>query len=338
MTSERDTPLSEARLLDWLARHPQHLPENVSVGIGDDAAVLRPPGWQALSTDLLIEGVHFRPEWISPWLLGSKAARVNLSDLAAMGARPSGLLLGLGLPRERAAGWFEPLLEGLLECCRRFQCPLLGGDLSSAPCLTLSVTVLGDLEGAAGVSRTGGRAGDRIAVIGPLGESRRGLELLQHERFPALAAVDSEAALEALAEPARARLLRSHFLPHPQHEAGLWVRRQGIASAMIDVSDGLAADLGKLARASRVRAVLDAGALTGGGPESDLDIMLNGGEDYALLFTLNEEDRHRLGTGYPDELPPCREVGRLETGQPGVWLSQGGRRRLLDAEGYDHFS
>lgn len=338
MTSDSPNPKSEARLIDWRTRHPQLLPENVAAGIGDDAAVLRPGGFQALSTDLLIEGVHFRPEWISPWLVGSKAARVNLSDLAAMGARPGGFLLALGLPRERVADWFEPLLEGFLECCRRFQCPLLGGDLSAAPCVTVSVSVVGDLEGTAGVKRSGARAGDRIAVIGPLGESRLGLQLLEQERFPGLGAVRSEAELEALAAPHRARLLRSHFLPHPQLEAGLWLRRQGIASAMIDVSDGLAADLGKLAHASRVRAVLDAESVTGGRPESDLDIMLDGGEDYALLFTLDETDRHRLDNGYPESLPPCRELGRLEAGEPGVWLSQGGRRRRLDAEGYDHFS
>ncbi len=331
----------EFELIDWLRRQTQDLPREIIRDIGDDAAILRSEEPLAVSKDLLVEGVHFRREWISPWLLGCKALRVNLSDLAAMSARPLACLLGLGLPKELCGAWFEPFMEGFLQETREYRCPLIGGDLSAAPSILVSVTVLGRVDAPGPIYRDQARAGDRIGLVGPVGRSRRALQLLSKRTFPGLTLVRNRAQLRKLGTDEETDLLHTHFLPEPQLEAGLWLGQRGLARASIDVSDGLAADLGKMAAASGLRAVLEAEALVprgSGGEPSDLDIMLHGGEDYALLFSADQEILDQLRSEYPPQLPPFRVVGRFEPGQPGVWLDEDSQLRLIEDKGFDHFS
>jgi thiamine-monophosphate kinase len=286
------------------------------VGIGDDAAVLQAPdGRVVASTDLLVENRHFRRDWSSPREIGGKAAAQNLADIAAMGAVPTALLIGLAAPPDLPVAWAEDMAAGLADECSRAGAAVAGGDLSGAPLIMLAVTALGDLEGRAPVTRAGARPGDMVAVAGVLGHSAAGLALLR----------------AGLSEPAD--LLAAHRWPHPDYPAGPDAARLR-ATSMIDVSDGLAQDLGHLAGQSGVRIdvasarlpvsnVLRAAADALGG-QDPLDWVLTGGEDHALVAT------------FPPEVPVSGRwsvVGRVHEGQ-GVWVDE---RRSEGLSGWNHF-
>jgi thiamine-monophosphate kinase len=203
------------------------------VGIGDDAAVLpAPDGRTVVSTDLLIEGRHFRRDWSSATDIGVKAAAQNLADIAAMGAAPTALLLGLAVPGDTAVAWVLELVSGLLGECQRAGAMLAGGDVTSTDTVMLGISAVGDLAGRPAVTRSGARPGDLVALRGVPGRSAAGLALL-----------------EAGLEPADGEL--AHRRPQPDYPAGVAAAAAG-ASSMIDVSDGLVADLGHVATASRV--------------------------------------------------------------------------------------
>jgi thiamine-monophosphate kinase len=247
------------------------------VGVGDDAAVLATPDSRVVATmDLLVEGRHFRRDWSGPVEIGGKAAAQSLADVAAMGAAPIALLVGLAAPRDLPIVWAEDLATGLAQECARAGASVAGGDISEAATITLAVTALGDLAGGAPVTRAGARPGDLVAVAGSLGHSAAGLALLQ----------------AGLSEPAS--LLAAHRWPRPPYDAGPEAARLG-ATSMIDISDGLGQDLGHVAAASGVLIDIDsarlgpdealraaAGTLGGMDP---LDWVLAGGEDHALAAT-----------------------------------------------------
>jgi thiamine-monophosphate kinase len=200
--------------------------------------VLRAPdGRTVVSTDLLIEGRHFRRDWSSAADIGVKAAAQNLADIAAMGAAPTALLLGLAVPGDTAVAWVLELAGGLLGECQRARAVLAGGDVTSADTVMLGITAIGDLAGRAPVTRSGARPGDVIAVSGVPGRSAAGLALLEAGLDPA----DGELA----------DLVAAHRRPQPDYPAGVTAASAG-ATSMIDVSDGLVADLGHVAAASRV--------------------------------------------------------------------------------------
>jgi thiamine-monophosphate kinase len=247
------------------------------VGIGDDAAVLTAPDARVVATtDLLIEGRHFRREWSGPADIGAKAAAQNLADIAAMGAVPVALLVGFAAPGDVAVAWARDLVAGLAEECARAGATVAGGDISSADAIVLAITALGDLGGRDPVTRAGARPGDVLAYAGVLGESAAGLALLEAGRT------------------GPARLIAAHRRPAPPYDAGPEAAGLG-ATAMIDVSDGLLADAGHLARASGVQ--IDIGtdrfpghptltaAATALGRAGTLDWVLTGGEDHALAAT-----------------------------------------------------
>lgn len=258
----------------------------VVLGIGDDAAVLAAPAGAELvaTADALIEDVHFRRDWSSPGDVGWKALAANVSDLGAMGARPLACLVTLALPRETPVRWADRFYEGLGECAAAYGCPVAGGDTVRAPDrIALSVTALGTAPAGRAVRREGARVGDALCVTGVLGDSGAGLALLQRGGRPA----------------ARYRpLLEWHRRPRPPVPAGALLAEAGLATAMLDLSDGLASDLRHLARRSGVGARIGADRL----PISDrarraaaeLGVdpthwALHGGEDYQLLFTVPEE-------------------------------------------------
>jgi thiamine-monophosphate kinase len=216
--------------------------ERTLVGIGDDAAVLATPdGRVVATTDFLLEGRHFRRDWSSAADVGHKAAARSLADCAAMGAVPSALLVALAAPPGLPVSWARELAEGLAAECARTGASVIGGDTARAERVLLAVTGLGDLEGRPPVLRSGARPGDLVAVAGPLGHAAAGLALL-------------EAGLAG--EP----LVTAQLRPAPPYDAGPEAARLG-ATAMIDVSDGLLADLGHIARASGVLIDLDSAAL-----------------------------------------------------------------------------
>jgi thiamine-monophosphate kinase len=247
------------------------------VGIGDDAAVLTAPDARVVATtDLLIEGRHFRRDWSGPADIGAKAAAQNLADIAAMGAVPVALLVGFAAPGDVAVAWARDLVAGLAEECARAGATVAGGDVSGAELVVLAVTALGDLGGRDPVTRAGARPGDVLAYAGVLGESAAGLALLEAGR------------------PGPARLIAAHRRPAPPYHAGPEAAGLG-ATAMIDVSDGLLADAGHLARASGVQIDIGtdrfpgnpdlAAAATALDRPGVLDWVLTGGEDHALAAT-----------------------------------------------------
>jgi thiamine-monophosphate kinase len=253
------------------------------VGPGDDAAVLRAPDGRVVAcTDVLVEGRHFRRDWSSAEDVGHKAAAANLADVAAMGAVPTALLVGLACPAGTPAGWLEGVATGMAEECAPFGAAVVGGDTSaSAPdsqSVVLSVTALGDLGGRAPVLRSGARPGDVVAVAGRLGWSACGLAVLRRGFTAPAAAVTA------------------HRRPRPPYAAGPAAADAG-ATAMCDVSDGLLADAGHLAADSGVLVDLDGGVLretfvTGPLPQvaaalggDPLAWVLTGGEDHALVAT-----------------------------------------------------
>jgi thiamine-monophosphate kinase len=295
MTPQTLADLSEG---DVLARIFPRLPAATAqlLGPGDDAAVVAAPdGRYVVTTDMMIQGPDFRLAWSSPHDLGWKAAASNLSDIAAMGATPTALVVGIAAPPSTPITVIEGIADGLRDCCAALApgCGVVGGDLSASDALTLAVTAFGDLGGREPVLRSGAQPGDVVALAGGLGLAGEGLALLFRH------AVDAEGKPDAvLAASLRQRhpeLIAAQLAPAPPIVLGPVAAMAG-ASAMLDVSDGLAIDAGRLARASGVGVDFDSAAL-GDRPGA----AMNGGEDHALLATFPPgaalpEGFRRLGT------------------------------------------
>lgn len=253
-------------------------PSAAIVGPGDDAAVLAAPDGRIVATvDTLVHGPDFRLAWSSAFDLGWKAAAVNLADVAAMGARPTALLVALAMPDETRLSFVAGLADGLRAACDELApgCAVEGGDLTVSDTLTIAVTALGSLDGAAPVLRSGARPGDVIAVAGALGSADRGLALL-FDRFRDAAGEPIAIDPTALT-PAETAHVTAQLRPSPPLALGPVAAAAG-ATAMMDVSDGLVLDASRMATASGVSIAMD-GAALGDDPAS----VLSGGEDHALL-------------------------------------------------------
>jgi thiamine-monophosphate kinase len=298
------------------------------LGVGDDCALLAPAlGMQlAVSCDMLVEGRHFFPD-ADPRALGHKSLAVNLSDLAACGAQPLAFTLALALPAADDA-WLAPFAAGLLALADEHGCELVGGDTTRGP-LNICITVFGEVPAGQALLRSGARAGDDVFASGTLGDARLALQALRGEI--ALAPADLQAA--------RARLER----PTPRVALGLALR--GVASSAIDISDGLAGDLGHILAQSGVGARLEADALlaTMAAPvqavpaERRLECVLAGGDDYELAFTAPPQRRDAVARAARAAGVPVTRIGRIEA-EPGL--------RVVDARGepvpqrfvsFDHF-
>jgi thiamine-monophosphate kinase len=298
---------------------------DVLLGVGDDAALLTPPPGQALvaATDTLVEGRHFLPGTPAA-AIGHQALAVNLSDLAAMGAEPAWALLSLSMPRvdER---WLAAFADGLYALAERHGVALVGGDTVSGP-LVVTIEVLGFVPPTAALLRTGARAGDLIIVSGAPGVAAAGLEELQSGR--------------ATFESRDARV-RRFLCAEPRLALGRALR--GFATAAMDVSDGLLGDLGKLARASGVGACIDLERLPvapelAAYPLTEQErLVLHGGDDYELLFTLPAE--HFGHIAHLAEAGGCslRCIGSMVQGA-GVECRRNGLRVNVVGKGYDHFA
>lgn len=320
---------------DLIARYFTRPVRHAALGVGDDCALLAPrPGMQlAISSDMLVEGRHFFAD-VDPEALGHKALAVNLSDLAACGARPLAFTLALSLPRVDEA-WLAGFSKGLLALADAHGCELVGGDTTQGP-LNICITVFGEVPAGQALLRSGARAGDDIYVSGTLGDARLALEvLLGHIHLPG----------ELLAQ-ARQRLER----PTPRVALGLALR--GLASSAMDVSDGLLGDFGHILKASGVGAcirtdetikLIAAGAFPSSARgQFDAKILqqctLAGGDDYELLFTAPPQHRAAVAKAAAQSETPVTRIGQVEAA-PGL--------RLLDAQGmpvenrfasFDHFA
>lgn len=279
------------------------VPPNVTLGVGDDCAVFAPVGQVAVSTDAMVEDVHFKRVWSGPRDIGRKAVASAVADLEAMGARGVGLVVSLSAPGDTEVEWVTELARGIREECDLCGTALVGGDVTRGPVVTVVVTVFGDLEGRTPVVRSGARAGDVVAFVGRLGMAAAGLAVLGRG-FRSPGAV-----------------VRAHRVPEPPYGQGIIAALAG-ATAMIDCSDGLLSDLGHVARASGVAIDLDpaafdvdeaqktvAAAIGGGDP---MTYILTGGDDHALLATF------RTGAAVP---PGWTVIGRVAEGEPAVTVA-----------------
>jgi thiamine-monophosphate kinase len=289
-----------------------------SVGIGDDAAVVgAPSGSVVAAVDLLLEGRHFRRDWSTAYDIGVKAAARSLADIAAMGAVNTALLVALAAPGTLPASWPVDLADGLAAEASRAGAGIVGGDTARADSVVLSVTALGDLAGRQPVLRSGARPGDVLAVAGPLGRSAAGLALLA-------GGVTADAASSA----ALAGLVAAHLRPSPPYQAGPEAALLG-ATAMIDVSDGLVADLGHVAAASGVALDIDSSSLVTGGPLGEAAALLreqsashgtdrgSSAPSIALEWVLTGGEDHSLVAAFPASavLPArWRVIGHVRAG------------------------
>ncbi len=306
------------------------LPSAVVLGVGDDCALLQPtPGHQlAISSDMLVEGRHFFPN-TDPESLGHKALAVNLSDLAAMGARPLGFTLALALPAIDDA-WLAAFARGLFALADAHACPLVGGDTTRGP-LNICITVFGEVLPGRALQRHAAQAGDDLWLSGRTGEAR--LALGHRLGEPWAAAI----------EPGDGALAQTR-MDWPAPRLALGMALAGVAHAALDVSDGLAGDLGHILHASNLGAEIDWAALPLAPALASLPLaqqqecVLHGGDDYELLVTAAPAAREAMQAAAQASGTPLQRIGRL-LAAPGLYLLDAqGQRQPLAMRGHDHFS
>lgn len=322
--------MGEFELIRKFFQRPVH---RSPLGVGDDCALLAPaPGMQlAVSTDMLVEGRHFFAD-VNPQLLGHKALAVNLSDLAASGAKPLAFTLALSLPRADAA-WCQAFANGLFALADQHQCELVGGDTTQGP-LTICITVFGEVPAGQALLRSGAQVHDDIWVSGSLGDARIALDALlrQHALPPAVLA------------QARQRLEQ----PTPRVTLGLALR--GIATSCLDISDGLLGDLNHILEASRVGARIDANITRGlmrarrhpmmaALAMSRIDACtLAGGDDYELCFTAPPDAQAAVREAAAQAGVPVTCIGRIEAERGVRVMAPGGQQLPLRFAGFEHFA
>jgi thiamine-monophosphate kinase len=323
-------PLTEKAIIGRIRRQAE-APSGrgvVRTGIGDDAAILEcAAGFEVLlTTDFSLEGVHFRREWHPPDSVGHRCLVRGLSDIAAMGGEPTAAFLSLALPADLPQRWVDRFMSGLLRLARQFNVQLAGGDTAESPAGVLAdIVVVGRVPAGRALLRAGARAGDSIYVTGELGRSAWTLSLLR-ERGPAALGAKTKSRYTAHAP---------HFYPQPRIAVGRWLRERGLATAAIDVSDGLSTDLGHVCEESGVGALVYEAAIPrpSGLPTSSLHYALHGGEDYELLFTAPGS------RPVPSMIAGVRvtRVGEIIRGRD-MWLVDShGQRKALPARGWEHF-
>jgi len=303
-------------------------------GLRNDAALFDPAADDSLvlTVDTMVAGVHFLPE-DPPETIGRKLLRVNLSDLAAMGARPRGYLLATAFPRDVDEAWIAAFAAGLAEDQAIFGVALYGGDTVSTPGpLTLSLTAFGEVPKERALSRATARAGDLVYVSGTIGDGLLGLEALR-------------GGLPGVPEHQRAYLAARYRLPEPRLELGRRLAEDSLASAALDVSDGLAADLGHIAEESGLAAEIEAGAVPlspaaraalEAAPER-LPELLGGGDDYELLFTVEPGRAGEVAALAATLDLALTAVGHMAPGQGLRVRDPAGRRMTLTGSGWQHF-
>lgn len=324
----------EEQIIELLRMHIPSRPGGaLRVGIGDDAAVIRPaPGREwVVTSDQFVEGVHFLSKLQPPEAIGYKALARATSDVGAMGAEPVLFLLSICLPAERTGSWLEKLAKGMGRAARRYGLVLAGGDTARSAlgntAVAMDLTVLGEIRPGLAIGRGGARPGDAIFVSGTIGKSQLGLELI----------------LRGLAKERRWRkLLEPHFYPTIAVELGRWLAERQLISAMMDISDGLSTDVHRLCKASHAGArlydeklpcVAVPIPLRSKGIDSKL-LALHGGEDYGLLFTVRKHHLKKIPNVFRGQR--ITRIGEIVSGR-GVTLVSRSGSSLLAPKGWDHF-
>jgi thiamine-monophosphate kinase len=327
-------PLPERELIARVRRMSRSQPSAaLARGIGDDCAVVRPPrGHEVLvTTDFSLESVHFRRDWHPAESVGHRCLARGLSDIAAMGGISLAAFLSLALPADLPQKWVDGFMRGFARLARGHKLPLAGGDTAQSPNgagVLADVVVLGSVPRGKAILRSGARPGDDIFVTGTLGAAVTVLEQLQ---------AGASARKPGASKP---RISRSHsqkhYYPKPRLEVGRWLRERGLASAMIDISDGLSTDLSHICEESKTGAWI-AQAAVPAAPGVGLDAALHGGDEYELLFTARPAKHDRI----PDRIAgvPVRWIGTI-TKTRGLWLVAPDMksRQVLEPKGWQHFS
>jgi thiamine-monophosphate kinase len=331
---------SESQLIERIAKAVPSLrgaiarvSSGLRLGIGDDAAVGAPrPGHEwVVSCDQFVEGVHFLAPSYPADSVGYKALVRAASDLAAMGARPSWFLLTLALPRELTGAWLDDFLGGMGRAAREIGMRLAGGDTTRGDKVAISITVVGEVRRGQAVTRSGARPGDVVCVSGVLGRAALGLALME---------------ARGRATASRAGLLQPHLYPKIRLELGAWLAKHRVASAMMDISDGLSTDLARLCEASGVGARLAearipcvkipaSAARLSGGQLDRLKLALHGGEDYELLFTVPRGKLRKLHRA--PGFSAIRAIGEITRRKGIVLVDRDGQERRLKPAGWDPF-
>lgn len=335
MDPKQTGPNNEEEIVRLIASLAGEASDELRVGIGDDCAVLSlgAQTW-CVTTDLLVEGVHFDRSFITPYDLGRRAMAANLSDLAAMGADPRWGFLSLGIGPEPISELLEGVIRGVSGMGHEYGLALAGGDTVRSPALLLNLCLMGRLDKDTAALRTGARQGDAVCVTGSLGASAGGLAWLK-TGGPA-------------SDPVALDLVEAHLRPRPRVLAGRALCQSKRIHAMIDISDGLGTDLARLCQASQAGAEVaaaklpvhpDAPGVAAHLGQDALEWALSGGEDFELLFTCDPSDVELL-TSLADEAEPgltVHQVGSITKG-PGVTLIDPlGDSREISFMGYDHF-
>jgi len=320
----------------------------VKLGIGDDAALVSVKEGHELilTTDMSIEGVHFLNGVHPAEAVGHRALARSLSDVAAMGGVPRYVLVSLAISKEAGRKWISRFYRGMQALARRFEVRLVGGDTAVVPARTvIDVLVAGEVPRGKALRRSGARAGDLIFLSGRLGLSALGLRLLRNKQ-PASVKVAQAISPAPQAGQAQARVpvplareaIRAHLYPEPQCALGRFLSRRGLASAMIDVSDGLSTDLSRLCAASGVGARVWATKIPGPSlpwTADSLQLALHGGEDYRLLFTVPRREASHLPSQFEGHL--LYHLGEIESSRGVKLIAAGGKVRTLAPGGWDHF-
>ncbi|MGB8770120.1 MAG: thiamine-phosphate kinase [Candidatus Korobacteraceae bacterium] len=311
-------PLTEKLLIQRLRRAASANGKRGIVGIGDDCAVIRiPREHEALvTTDFSLEDVHFRREWHPPDSVGHRCLARGLSDIAAMGGIPRAAFLSLALPSELPQSWVDQFVAGLLKLATQFSVPLAGGDTAQSPAGVLAdIVVLGSVPAGKAILRSGARPGDFIYVTGTLGSAVAALNQLRD------------------GEKLRPKSHPKHFYPEPRIAVGQFLREKKLASAMIDISDGLSTDLGHVCEESGAGAVLYAEALRAAGGKDGLALALHGGDEYELLFTAPPNRR------IPKQIAgvPITRIGEILSGKQMRLATPDGKTHPLKPAGWEHF-
>lgn len=322
---------SEIEFTKWLAeKSGRNKVRGLRLGIGDDAALLESrPGFEwVVTADLSVEDVHFSIALHPPDAVGHRALARSLSDIAAMGGKPRFALISLATSIRTGRQWTESFFSGVLRLANRYRVKLVGGDTTAnAGRIAADVTVLGEVRGGHALLRSGASLGDHIFVGGKLGYSALGLQLLRSGR-------------QNKSLPAR-QAVQAHLYPEPQCQLGIFLAQRRIASAAIDLSDGLSTDLNRLTQASKAGARVWASRLPkpegvrGAAGQRSVHLALHGGEDYKLLFAVPPARTHLL----PKRLDAAviYRIGEMQDERLGVQIVENGKVVRLSPGGYDHF-
>lgn len=327
--------VGEVKIIESIRQRSRYL-NDVVIPIGDDtAAVSWKKGWlQLLTTDLLVEGVHFLREHISMKDLGYKSMAVNLSDIAAMGGIPRYALVSLGLPPDLKTSEIRELYDGMYELADAYGVDIVGGDVTTSPIMVINLALMGEVESHLVLRQDQARAGDLVAVTGELGGSAAGLAALLNPQLN-------------LPPEVRNQVLALHNRPHPRVDQGRLFARSGMVTAAKDISDGLSKEVLTIARSSHQGVVIWANRIPIRAETREvaarlnidpINLAINGGEDYELLFTFSPANLPQLQSIASQENASFTVVGEIVPEDLGYHIIDSkGNRQPLEAKGYNHF-